>query len=114
MLANMDTTGGADSLGKGMAVALVTTFYGSVLVNMVCAPVSNRLKAMHEEEMIAKDLIMEGVLSIQSGENPKYIREKLSSYIAHTEREAVGEAKEEAKESKRGFAGRRKNQEKNA
>ena len=87
MLANMNTSGGSDALGKGMAVALVTTFYGSVLVNMVCAPVSNRLKAKHEEEMLVKELIMEGVLSIQSGENPKYIKEKLNSYLTYQERE---------------------------
>jgi chemotaxis protein MotA len=106
MLANMDTSQGADSLGKGMSVALVTTFYGSVLANMICAPISNRLKAKHDEEMITKELIMEGVLSIQSGENPKYIREKLNSYITYQERgslssEADGEKKDK-KKSKRG------------
>lgn len=89
MLANMDTSQGADSLGKGMSVALVTTFYGSLLANMICAPISNRLKAKHDEEMIAKELIMEGVLSIQSGENPKYIREKLNSYVTYEERNSV-------------------------
>jgi len=88
MLANMDPSGGADALGKGMSVALVTTFYGSVLANLVCVPISNRLKAMHEEEMIVKDLIMEGVLSIQSGENPKYIEGKLKTYISYKDRES--------------------------
>lgn len=102
MLANMDPNGGSDALGKGMSVALVTTFYGSVLVNMICAPISNRLKAKHEEEMIVKDLIMEGVLSIQSGENPKYIKEKLSSYLTYKEREAKNEDGEGAKGKKRG------------
>ncbi len=86
MLANMDPTQGADALGKGMSVALVTTFYGSILANMICAPISNRLKAKHDEELIAKELVMEGVLSIQSGENPKYIREKLNSYITYKDR----------------------------
>ncbi len=104
MLANMDPKGGSDALGKGMSVALVTTFYGSVLVNMICAPISNRLKAKHEEEMILKDLIMEGVLSIQSGENPKYIKEKLSSYLTYKEREAKNEDGEGAKSKKRGSA----------
>lgn len=104
MLANMDPDGGSDALGKGMSVALVTTFYGSVLVNMICAPISNRLKAKHEEEMIVKDLIMEGVLSIQSGENPKYIKEKLSSYLTYKEREAKNEDGEGAKGKKRGSA----------
>jgi len=109
MLANMDTSQGADSLGKGMSVALVTTFYGSVLANMICAPISNRLKAKHDEEMITKELIMEGVLSIQSGENPKYIREKLNSYITYQERGSLSEGdgektdkKSNKKKSKRG------------
>ena len=100
MLANMDTSQGADSLGKGMSVALVTTFYGSVLSNMICAPISNRLKAKHDEEMITKELIMEGVLSIQSGENPKYIREKLSSYITYQERGSAVNADGDKKKSK--------------
>lgn len=90
MLANMDPSGGADALGKGMSVALVTTFYGSVLANLICVPISNRLKAMHEEEMIVKELIMEGVLSIQSGENPKYIEGKLKTYISYKDRESTG------------------------
>lgn len=104
MLANMDTSQGADALGKGMSVALVTTFYGSVLSNMICAPISNRLKAKHDEEMITKELIMEGVLSIQSGENPKYIREKLNSYITYKERgsEGQGAGEGKGKKSKKG------------
>ncbi|MGB4440269.1 MAG: MotA/TolQ/ExbB proton channel family protein [Sedimentibacter sp.] len=101
MLANMNAAGGTDSLGKGMSVALVTTFYGSVLVNMICAPISNRLKARHEEEMIVKELIMEGVLSIQSGENPKYIKEKLNSYLTYQEREAASDT-DGATEKKKG------------
>jgi chemotaxis protein MotA len=101
MLANMDAGEGADALGKGMSVALVTTFYGSILANMICAPISNRLKAKHDEEMIAKELIMEGVLSIQSGENPKYIREKLNSYVTYQERSTMAGAEGEEKSKKR-------------
>lgn len=107
MLANMDTSQGADALGKGMSVALVTTFYGSVLTNMICAPISNRLKAKHDEEMIAKELIMEGVLSIQSGENPKYIREKLNSYITYEERSTMEGAEGEGKSKKRNKRGKK-------
>ena len=109
MLANMDTSQGADALGQGMSVALVTTFYGSLLTNMICAPISNRLKAKHDEEMIAKELIMEGVLSIQSGENPKYIREKLNSYVTYQERgtmtgadtDGEGKSKKKSKRKKK-------------
>ncbi len=101
MLANMDVSQGADALGKGMSVALVTTFYGSALTNMICAPISNRLKAKHDEEMIAKELIMEGVLSIQSGENPRYIREKLNSYVTYQERRTMAGAEEEPEKKSR-------------
>ncbi len=102
MLANMNASD-PEALGKGMSVALVTTFYGSVLANMIAAPISNRLKAKHDDEMIVKELIMEGVLSIQSGENPKYIREKLNSYITYAERGVSGaaEVEEGGKKSKR-------------
>jgi chemotaxis protein MotA len=113
MLANMDTSQGADALGKGMSVALVTTFYGSVLTNMICAPISNRLKAKHDEEMIAKELIMEGVLSIQSGENPRYIREKLNSYVTYQERSDIAGANTEG-EGKSKRRSKRKKKEANA
>lgn len=102
MLANMDTSQGADALGQGMSVALVTTFYGSVLTNMICAPISNRLKAKHEEEMIAKELIMEGVLSIQAGENPRYIREKLNSYLTYVQRKDTTTPDEGERRGRRG------------
>ncbi|WMJ78605.1 MULTISPECIES: motility protein A [unclassified Sedimentibacter] len=101
MLANMNVTNGASSLGQGMSVALVTTFYGSMLANLICAPISNRLKAKHDEEMIVKEMIMEGVLSIQSGENPKYIREKLNSYITYEERGSKDNSDEEGKGNKK-------------
>lgn len=115
MLANMDTSQGADALGKGMSVALVTTLYGSVLTNMICTPISNRLKAKHDEELIAKELIMEGVLSIQSGENPKYIREKLNSYITYEERNAIAGSETEGKSKKKAKSKRsRKEEEANA
>ena len=76
----------SSNLGAGMSVALVTTFYGSFIANLVFAPIGNKLKAKHEEEMVVKSLIMEGILSIQAGENPKYIRDKLQSYLTTKDR----------------------------
>jgi Flagellar motor component len=70
------------SLGANMAVALVTTFYGSMLANLVFMPMSRHLKAMGDEEYLQKELMIEGVLSIQNGENPRIIREKLNSFLA--------------------------------
>ena len=79
---------------------------------MICAPISNRLKAKHEQEMIIKDLNMEGVLSIQSGENPKYIKEKLNSYVTYKEREAMNEVEGGESVKKKGKA--KKSEAKNA
>lgn len=79
----------SSNLGAGMSVALITTFYGSFIANVVFGPMGNKLKAKHEEEMIVKNLIMEGVLSIQAGENPKYIRDKLKSYLTTRERNVI-------------------------
>lgn len=74
------------SIGPNMAVALVTTFYGSVLANWICAPVSNKLKGKNAEEMMMKEIEIEGLLSIQAGENPRVIEEKLKSFLAPAER----------------------------
>ncbi|QSX07193.1 MotA/TolQ/ExbB proton channel family protein [Sedimentibacter sp. zth1] len=76
----------ATSVTKGMATALITTFYGSCLANIFFAPLGNKLKSKHAEEMVVKELIMEGVLSIQAGENPKYLRDKLKSYLITKDR----------------------------
>ena len=77
----------SSALGQGMSTALVTTFYGSFIANVIFGPMGNRLKAKHEEEMTLKNMIMEGVLSIQAGENPKYIRDKLNAYLTNKERD---------------------------
>jgi len=91
MLANLDVAaGGANSIGRGMAVAIITTFYGSVLVNMICAPISNRLKSKHEDEMMVKDLIKQGALLIQAEENPNLVREQLEAYLSYADRRVGG------------------------
>ena len=77
------------SIGPNMAVALVTTLYGSLLANWICTPVSNKLKADNEAEMMMKEVMIEGLLSIQAGENPRVIEEKLKSFLAPSEREEV-------------------------
>ncbi|MGI5918248.1 MAG: motility protein A [Christensenellales bacterium] len=79
MLKNLNDTA---SLGPSMAVALVTTFYGVILANLVFTPISKKLKAMSDAEALQKELYMEGLLSIQDGENPRIIRDKLSAFIS--------------------------------
>lgn len=78
------------SLGPAMAVALVTTFYGSLLANWICAPVSAKLKLKDAQEYAVKGIEVEGLLSIQAGENPRIIEEKLKSFIAPNDRAAMG------------------------
>lgn len=69
------------TIGPNMAVALVTTFYGALLANWVCIPVVNKLKANNSIEIMIKEVIVEGLLSIQAGENPRVIEEKLKSFL---------------------------------
>lgn len=69
------------TIGPSMSVALVTTFYGVVLANVVFLPLARKLKARNNEEILAKELIVEGLLSIQAGENPRIIEEKLKTFI---------------------------------
>ena len=74
-----------DSLGPGMSTALITTFYGVLLSNLVFGPIAKKLKAQSENEFLQKELLMEGILSIQDGENPRIIRDKLTSFIARSD-----------------------------
>lgn len=75
-----------DSIGPNMAVALVTTFYGSVLANWFCIPVLNKLKVNNAQEIMMKEVMVEGLLSIQAGENPRVIEEKLKSFLSPSNR----------------------------
>ncbi len=83
MLQNL--TADTSSIGPNMAVALVTTFYGVMLANLVFNPIASQLRARNAQEQLCKDIIIEGVLSIQDGENPRVIEDKLKSFIAASE-----------------------------
>ena len=80
-----------DSIGPNMAVALITTFYGSVLANWICTPVANKLDAQNSGEIKMKEVMIEGILSIQAGENPRVIEEKLKAFLSPKQRSAFGE-----------------------
>ncbi len=69
-----------DSLGPRMATALLTTFYGVLLANMVVLPFAAKLKTASELKVLRYEMMLEGILSIQNGENPRMIREKLSVF----------------------------------
>ena len=79
------------ALGPNMAVALITTLYGSLLANWLCAPVSSKLKENNGQEVMLKEIMIEGLLSIQAGENPRVIEEKLKSFLSPQERQSSGE-----------------------
>ena len=103
MLGNMSDV---DVLAKGMATALITTLYGSLIANVICLPIASKLKARHDEEFLCKQLVMEGVLAIQEGENPKFIEEKLSKLLPAT---FVKQETDTEAEEKKGLFGRNKN-----
>ena len=74
------------SIGPKMAVALVTTLYGSLIANWLCNPVAGKLSINNDTEMMMKEITVEGILSIQAGENPRVIEEKLKSFLAPSAR----------------------------
>ena len=80
-----------NSVGPNMAIALVTTFYGSVLANWLCTPVATKLKAKNDTEIMLKEIVVEGLLSIQAGENPRVIEEKLKSFLSPSMRSEVSQ-----------------------
>ena len=80
-----------DSIGPQMAVALLTTLYGSLIANWMCIPISYKLKANDAIEVVMREITIEGLLSIQAGENPRVIEEKLKSFLAPEARAAFAE-----------------------
>jgi chemotaxis protein MotA len=82
----LQTMSDPSTIGPAMAVALITTFYGAVLANLVFNPMAGKLRTRHKEEVLIRELILEGILSISKGENPRIIEEKLNSYIPPKER----------------------------
>ena len=72
------------SIGPSMAVALLTTMYGSMIANLFANPFANKLKIRSSEELLLKEVMIEGLLSIQAGENPRVIEEKLKAFLAPT------------------------------
>ena len=86
MLKAMDVESGGGDLGKDMGTALITTLYGCILAHMIFGPIANNLRIRDGEEVLCKEIIVEGIMSIQSGANPKFLREKLLTFVAQRER----------------------------
>ncbi len=81
-----------DGLAQGMATALITTFYGSMIANLIFQPIANKLTVRHNDEMLCKLIICEGVISIQAGENPRHIEDKLLNFLPEKKRAKIKES----------------------
>ncbi len=90
MLATLDDP---SKIGGGMAVALLTTLYGALMANIVFLPAAGKLKVRTSNELLAKEIIIEGILSIQSGDNPRIVEQKLKSFVSPALREQIGVGK---------------------
>lgn len=93
MLATMDDP---KTIGPSMAVALLTTLYGAVLANMLASPIADKLALRSKEEELAKSLMIDAILGIQAGQNPRVIEELLKTYLPGSKREAEAEGGAEA------------------
>jgi chemotaxis protein MotA len=86
MLGNLDDI---KSIGPNMAVALITTFYGALWANLFCIPIAGKMARMSGEEQFVKQIMIEGILSIQAGENPRIVEEKLLAFLSASQRVEV-------------------------
>lgn len=85
MLQNMSDP---SKLGAGMAVALITTFYGALMANLFAIPLQGKLEQRTAEEVHLKNMLLAGILSIQSGDSPRMVGEKLEVYLTPAQRAA--------------------------
>ncbi|WP_394204849.1 flagellar motor protein PomA [Shewanella waksmanii] len=84
MLSNMDDP---KSIGPAMAVALLTTLYGAIIANMIALPIADKLELRVNEELLNRNLIMDAVLAIQDGQNPRVIEGFLKNYLSEKQRQ---------------------------
>jgi len=78
MLQSMDDP---STIGPAMAVALLTTFYGSLMANICCMPIAGKLKTRSKEEMLTKEMTIQGIISLSNGDNPRILEQKLLAFL---------------------------------
>lgn len=78
MLQSMDDP---SKIGPSMAIALLTTFYGSIMANIICIPVAGKLRIRSKEEMLSKEMMIQGIISLSNGDNPRILEQKLMAFI---------------------------------
>lgn len=86
MLANLSDP---DAIGPAMALALITTLYGSMLANMVCIPLAGKLQQRTMEEVVYKQIVISAILAIQNGDNPRIVQKKLLTYVTQDVRDEL-------------------------
>ena len=86
MLKNLESP---EAIGAGMAIALLTTFYGALAANLIFIPLAGKLGIYSKAETMAKEMIIEGVCAIARGENPTIVREKIQAFISQNRRQEV-------------------------
>ncbi len=79
-----------DTIGAGMAVALLTTLYGAIVSNLFCLPFAEKLGFLGRHEMLVMEIMIRGILGIQSGNNPRVIEQKLNTFIPPSQRNSDG------------------------
>ncbi|HPO07085.1 MAG TPA: MotA/TolQ/ExbB proton channel family protein [bacterium] len=77
----LQTLDDPSTIGPSMAVAILTTLYGAVIANALCTPIAGKLKIRTSEEILLKEIAIEGVMSIQSGDNPRILEQKLLAFL---------------------------------
>lgn len=93
-------SGSADQAAKiaaALAIALLGTLYGTLWANLICGPIADKLSAISKEELFCKQIIIQGILSIQAGDNPRIVESKLLSFLSSHEREHMPQGGEAGK-----------------
>jgi chemotaxis protein MotA len=91
MLKNLGT-GDVSAIGQGMATALITTLYGSIGANILALPIKDKLLERDADEILERSVMIEGIIGIQQGENPRVLKDKLASFLSPSERPLLDEA----------------------
>ena len=78
-------------IGIGMATALITTFYGALLANLLFLPIAGKLKTRSEQEVLTKEMILAGLLAIQSGDTPRIVQDKMTAFLSPKYRQELEE-----------------------
>ena len=92
MLANLSDPG---SMGPSIASAFIATLYGVSSANLLFIPLANKLKSRSASEILMRDIMLEGILSIQAGDNPRVVEEKLKAFLDPSQRKLLEAANAE-------------------